>query len=356
MPRGRRRASTSIARSATPRSARAISRRSNSGDYAELPGSVYVKGFLRNYALYLGLDPVEVLDRWHEDQEPVQRAPSASVVAPPQPLTDPRSGFTLTPGIFVAVFLAVVIVGFVGYVGLQLARFSQVPVLGIDGPSVIQAARDERSVTVSGTAPARATVDAFDATQQPAGSAVADDQGHWTLTLAVQKGRNDFQLRTRDPETGRDADARSLVVEVALGASSGRPATPAPSPYPGIIGAPVTPMPTAATEPSQAASAPPASPVPAALSLAAPRQGFVSRDATVMIKGRTDAAAVRVGVRWVGSGRRPGNPGTTDVDVDHGAFQHELVLAPGRWDVVVASVAGDRLATTEVRHRIRRGL
>ena len=27
------------------------------GDYRELPGAVYTKGFLRNYALYLGLDP-----------------------------------------------------------------------------------------------------------------------------------------------------------------------------------------------------------------------------------------------------------------------------------------------------------
>jgi hypothetical protein len=27
------------------------------GDYKELPGAVYTKGFLRNYALYLGLDP-----------------------------------------------------------------------------------------------------------------------------------------------------------------------------------------------------------------------------------------------------------------------------------------------------------
>src|SRR3954452_9053918 len=44
------------------------------GDYSELPGAVYTKGFLRNYALYLGLDPTEVLDRWHEEQDPVQRA------------------------------------------------------------------------------------------------------------------------------------------------------------------------------------------------------------------------------------------------------------------------------------------
>ena len=30
------------------------------GDYRELPGAVYTKGFLRNYALYLGLDPDDV--------------------------------------------------------------------------------------------------------------------------------------------------------------------------------------------------------------------------------------------------------------------------------------------------------
>src|SRR6188508_1145592 len=89
-----------------------------SGDYAALPGSVYVKGFLRNYASYLGLDPIEVLDRWHEEQEPVHRTPTAAVQAPPQPLTDPRSGFTLTPGVLVAAFLAIIIVAFVGYVGL----------------------------------------------------------------------------------------------------------------------------------------------------------------------------------------------------------------------------------------------
>ena len=38
------------------------------GDYKELPGAVYTKGFLRNYALYLGLDPEEVLDQWRRER------------------------------------------------------------------------------------------------------------------------------------------------------------------------------------------------------------------------------------------------------------------------------------------------
>src|SRR5689334_25436712 len=33
------------------------------GDYKDLPGAVYTKGFLRNYAMYLGRGPDEVLVR-----------------------------------------------------------------------------------------------------------------------------------------------------------------------------------------------------------------------------------------------------------------------------------------------------
>src|SRR3954452_19408148 len=42
-----------------------------SGDYSELPGTVYARGFLRNYATYLGLDAEEVLEDWRFEQEAV---------------------------------------------------------------------------------------------------------------------------------------------------------------------------------------------------------------------------------------------------------------------------------------------
>jgi hypothetical protein len=38
------------------------------GDWRALPGAVYTKGFLRNYAVYLGLDPEEVLRDWRHDR------------------------------------------------------------------------------------------------------------------------------------------------------------------------------------------------------------------------------------------------------------------------------------------------
>ena len=66
------------------------------GDYAELPGAVYTKGFLRNYALYLGLDPDDVVRQWrHEDGDAF--VPHAAVLDVPRPLQAPRQGFTFSP-------------------------------------------------------------------------------------------------------------------------------------------------------------------------------------------------------------------------------------------------------------------
>src|SRR5450756_1948578 len=55
------------------------------GDYRELPGAVYTKGFLRNYALYLGLDPDDVLEQWRRERGD-GGAQSEPTIIVPQPL------------------------------------------------------------------------------------------------------------------------------------------------------------------------------------------------------------------------------------------------------------------------------
>src|SRR6185503_20610322 len=64
------------------------------GDYRELPGAVYTKGFLRNYALYLGLDPDEVLLQWRRERG-APPEPQA-VIAVPRPSSAPRRGLTFS--------------------------------------------------------------------------------------------------------------------------------------------------------------------------------------------------------------------------------------------------------------------
>lgn len=51
-------------------------------NYKVLPGEVYLKGFVRNYASFLGLDPQAMMDVYKKSQEP-QPAPAST--APSQP-------------------------------------------------------------------------------------------------------------------------------------------------------------------------------------------------------------------------------------------------------------------------------
>jgi cytoskeletal protein RodZ len=316
------------------------------GDYAELPGAVYTKGFLRNYALYLGLDPVEILDRWHDEQDPGQRASSAVMVAPPQPLTDPRRGFTFTPSLVVAAVLGLVVLLFVGYVGMQLFRFSQVPELSLDGPSIIQAAKDQTSVELTGNSPVHATVTALDAAGTMVQSTDSGDDGRWSLTLPVQKGSNQFTLTARDPETGRESPSRQVIIAVAV------PATPTPVPTPAPTG--LVALPPGSIGPADATSLAPSVVVAgqAALELTSPRDGARSNDPTVVVKGTTDAATVRVTAAWAGSGRAPARPDTLRLAAKGGSFSSGFVLAPGRWDITVTTAATDRLASTTQSHSV----
>jgi cytoskeletal protein RodZ len=316
------------------------------GDYGELPGAVYTKGFLRNYALYLGLDPVEVLDRWHDEQDVPARAAGAAVVAPPQPLTDPRRGLTFTPSLVVAAVLSMVVVLFVAYVGMQLFRFSQVPELRLDGGSMIQAAKDQTTYELSGTSPVRATVKAVDAAGTMVQSADATADGRWTLVVPVQKGRNEFTLTARDPETGRESASLPVIITVAV------PARPTPIPTPAPTGLAVAPA-TSIVPDASATEIPTAAVAgQAALTISAPGVSGRSGDPTVAVRGSTDARTVRVTPRWAGPGRAPAQPKPLRLDVRGGDFSGELVLPPGKWGVEVTTVATGQLASTTDTHAV----
>ena len=49
------------------------------GNYSIVPGEVYLKGFIRNYANYLGLNPQEVLEVYRQNKNP-----QANAAVPPQ--------------------------------------------------------------------------------------------------------------------------------------------------------------------------------------------------------------------------------------------------------------------------------
>jgi cytoskeletal protein RodZ len=184
------------------------------GDYRELPGAVYTKGFLRNYALYLGLDPDEVLLQWRRERgDP--REPQA-VIAVPRPIAAPRRGLTFSPSLIVFALLVFFVVAFGVYLSVQLLRFAKPPTIAVTDPSVAVLDVDETSTTylLRGTSAPKASVSVATPGRDPY-NATADSDGQWTTQVDLRRGRNQFEVTAVDPDTGkRSENTVSLIITV----------------------------------------------------------------------------------------------------------------------------------------------
>lgn len=84
---------------------------------------VYIRGFLRTYARYLGIDPEEAVSAFNATEgasAPVPTAPSASTGLDYRP-----QGGSLVPVIWIASIIAVALIGFVIYLYVTPARGPQ---------------------------------------------------------------------------------------------------------------------------------------------------------------------------------------------------------------------------------------
>jgi cytoskeletal protein RodZ len=180
------------------------------GEYKELPGDVYTKGFLRNYALYLGLDPEEVVAHWRAERGAVTSA--RTVLTVPRPIAQPRPGLQFSPGIVVAALLTLLVAGVGVWLGVQVMRFAKPPTLALTAPreATVELPEDATSFTFEGTSIPGATI----SVEMAGGSrqVAADSTGRWNMTIDLRRGRNEFQFDATDPETGKHAEAKALVV------------------------------------------------------------------------------------------------------------------------------------------------
>jgi cytoskeletal protein RodZ len=285
-------------------------------DFRELPGNVYTKGFLRNYALYLGLDPDAVLAQWKNEVGGTRKVERQIVVPPPQPLTTPRGGFTFTPGIVVAALLTVGVVVFAGYIGYQLFRFAQPPTLSVDQPAVSEVSAE--SFTLAGTTVPDATV-TIQAPGQNIHRVNADKSGRWQETVPLNKGRNDFTISAVDPVSAKQSLQVSVTVNVPL----------------------------------------PVGPEAPTLALSSPNDGTSFTNGAIPVQGTTNAKKVTVSARYAGAlpgasrprSSPPRNPAAKDIRVrEDGRFSDSYQLAPGRWTMTISAAGEQEKTTTETRN------
>ena len=293
------------------------------GEYRELPGDVYTKGFLRNYALYLGLDPEEVVGQWRRERGDVGQ--QRLVLATPQPIAQPRPGLQFSPGVVVAALLTILIVGVGIWLGIQVMRFAKPPTLAVTSPreATIELAEDATSYTFEGTSIPGATI-----TIELAGGnrqVTADSTGHWSQTVDLRRGKNEFKVDATDPDTGKHADQPAMIV---------------------------------ITVPFQEIEAP-------QLTIDQPAEGTTVENGAIRVQGTaTNANSVSIAATFEGpvagapatdpkASSPPGPPPITVTVADDGTWDTgstPLQLTTGRWSITVTASNSQGKAASLTRH------
>ncbi|MGH2428181.1 MAG: RodZ domain-containing protein [Candidatus Limnocylindria bacterium] len=287
------------------------------GEYRDLPGAVYTKGFLRNYGLYLGLDPEYLIDLYRLEYAAVA-AERPAAPTPPRPIATKRArAFVVTPGAVVAAILTIGVGALVVWLSWGFVNFARQPDLRIIEPAGDVARHPETSYLVRGvTAPnARITVDGL--RENP--SVTADEEGTFSVMVGLVPGSNVLRVIAYDPVTRRDSETVSRTITVSeLGAS--------PSPGGAVSFGLDQP----------AADAALASPVP--ISGRSAPNAQVQVTATLIEPATpsfalTDAAGAAI--EMTPQAPSPPEPLVMTAAAD-GAFSGELALPPGTWDLSVA--------------------
>jgi len=287
------------------------------GAWEELPAGVYARGFLRNYAIYLGMDADEVLGAWSRERGEVPQAPAIVV---PRPIEAPRRGIVLGPGILVAALVSLAAVAIIAYIGFQLVRFSEPPPLKVTDPptAVMEVAEATTSYTILGTTVANGEVTIRAPGRQDLRIVAAGD-GVWRTVVDLRRGENRFVVSAVDPSTGSAAES---PVEIVI------------------------------TVPFTQVAAP-------TLELASPEAGLSVENGAIPVRGKTtDATSVSMSAVYLGPA--PGQaaaPATTPAAIppatvtlaDDGTFSTSIDLTEGRWTVTVTAAGEEGKSTTLTR-------
>ena len=287
------------------------------GEYRELPGSVYTKGFLRNYGAYLGLDPEYLIDLYRlESGTGAAERPSRPV--PPRPIAVRRTRtFVVSPGAVAGSILTLVVLGLVVWIGYEFLNFARTPELRVVAPAGDVAAHLEETLTVRGITVANATVTVDGPRENP--TVTADQRGNFEVTVELVPGSNVIEITAHDPVTERDSETvvRTVQVLSEVGATPS-PATALVVTQPAADAVLTSPVPIAGTGAPGAVAQ-----VTAALVAAAPPNFAI-----------TDSGGTAVTV--APTPPVPPQPATLAIDAA-GAFVGTLALPPGTWDVGIAS-------------------
>ena len=176
-----------------------------SGDYQSLPGTVYTKGFLRNYTEYLNLDPEEMLALYTGERGGTE---PARTFAPMKPLV--KRSFIFTPTVLVPVVVLAGILAFILYIYYQFTNFAVAPHVDITDPPSDAVSQVAQYVIKGRTNPEGRITVRVSPGLDPINDVRLLRDGTFSATVPLKPGPNHVEVSVLDP-AGKQAQATFTI-------------------------------------------------------------------------------------------------------------------------------------------------
>lgn len=169
--------------------------------FEKLPPGTFAKGFIKNYATFLGIsaDDAMAFYRRQSDEKQIDQIP----------LKNQRNlakKFSLTPQILTTVSIIVLVAAFFGYLIFSYLRFAGAPVLEVETPKNNTVVRVEE-ISVSGKTNSDAELIIND---QPV---TVSDNGSFKVQIKLQPGINTITLVSTNKFNRQTTVVRNLRLE-----------------------------------------------------------------------------------------------------------------------------------------------
>lgn len=196
-------------------------------DFESLPGTTYIKGFIKNYGDFLGLDSYQLLALFRRQFS--EAPPTRSSFIPNlTPLESPK--LRLTPSRALGLGVSILVLGFLGYLLAQYQSFAAAPLLVVTQPS------DHLKVN-NGTVEVVGRTDR-DAKLRINGQEVQlTESGAFSVSVTLPDGVNDLAFSAVNKLGRVTTITRQVSVETSVAASPLGPTSPNASPPPPAVAA-----------------------------------------------------------------------------------------------------------------------
>lgn len=165
-------------------------------DYKKLPAEVYVIGFLRRYADWLGTDSHKIIENYRQEQklyfrlnqhQDKSRKPGNILKPNPGKKWLKSPSFVITPKLLISSLVIVFVLGIIGYIFYQVKSFAAAPPLEIAG-SLTNMKVKVSEITVEGQTDSSASLSI---NNQPV---AVDPKGHFTQEIKLISGINEIEV------------------------------------------------------------------------------------------------------------------------------------------------------------------